>query len=133
MNFKLEEIDKNDYVKYRFAEINNNFRIGVVRSKQWVVNSDRDIFVRLLAVGREDNHRYSDWDIYSCGNRLIVEAEMHVFDKMCKIDVRVTDVLEGEKLDSTFLKEILFGAWQIHPYISSKFGFIPTAFDINVI
>ena len=132
MNFSYEDISQDDYVKYQFSKIDNYYSVGGVWSKKWLIEESRNIFVRLVAKGREEFQDFSDWDIYYHGNRIIVEVKILIREKICQVEVKINRILEGEKIPSESLRTILENSFPHSPYLISEIGYVPNSFQIII-
>jgi hypothetical protein len=75
MAFINEYISESDKEKYALEEINKRFVVGGTHARDWTVDHDRDMYLRNVAMGREDFSHQSTWTFYWRGQLIIVELE----------------------------------------------------------
>ena len=81
MSFVNEKISKEDVDKFRIIEIDNMPFVGKGRSRQWTVDRERDIYLRLIASllstpgGQEEGRDISDWSLYYKGEVIFIKLE----------------------------------------------------------
>lgn len=75
MAFVNEYISEADSNKYGLEEINNRFVVGGTRARSWTVDHDRDMYLRNVAMGREEFAHQSTWTFYWGGRVIVVELE----------------------------------------------------------
>ena len=76
MPFVNEYITPEDAEKYHLAEIDAKF-IGGNKSRDWTIDRERDIYLRNVAMGRdEDTKHESLWTFYWKGTPLTVRLDL---------------------------------------------------------
>ena len=76
MPFVNEYISPEDAAKYHLAEIDANFHGGNI-SRQWTIDRERDIYLRNLSRGREEETRHESlWTFYWKGTPLTVRLDL---------------------------------------------------------
>lgn len=75
MPFVNEYVSSDDKAKYRLSEIDAKFFGGV--SRQWTIDRERDIYLRLLSRGSEQDslHRQT-WSLYWKGELLTLRLDV---------------------------------------------------------
>jgi hypothetical protein len=76
MAFVSEYMSGADAEKYGIEAINNRFIIGGTRARDWTVDRDRDIYLRIVATGREETASRSTWILFRQGNLIVVELDL---------------------------------------------------------
>ena len=75
MAFINEYISAEDIKKYDLENINKKFVVGNVPICDWVINRERDIYLRVVARSREEFSHESTWVFYWHGVVIVVELE----------------------------------------------------------
>lgn len=76
MPFVNEYISPEDAAKYHLAEIDAKFNGGNI-SRQWTIDRERDIYLRNLSRGREEETRHeSVWTFYWEGTPLTLRLDL---------------------------------------------------------
>jgi hypothetical protein len=75
MGFVNEHIPKQDIKKYGIDEIDRQF-LDSTHSKEWTIDRARDIYLRLVAIGREDSSHETTWSFYWRGNLLLAKIDV---------------------------------------------------------
>lgn len=73
--FVNEYISEEDFKAYGLEEIDKKFVVGRVRSPQWTINRDANIYLRCVARGREERGHRSTWVFFWRGEMLKVYLE----------------------------------------------------------
>lgn len=77
MAFINENISKGDIEKFSIKEIDQ--RVGLSRrinARDWTVDSGREMYLRCVAMGREESMRESSWTFLWHGELIWVEIEL---------------------------------------------------------
>lgn len=72
MAFVNEHISDADVEKYGLKDIDANFLVGGSKRRDWTIDRERDIYLRQVASGREDQSEKSTWTFYWRGSPLIL-------------------------------------------------------------
>lgn len=80
MAFINEYISESDKEKYALEEINQRFIIGGTHARSWTVDHERNMYLRCVAMGREEFSHQSTWTFYWGQQLIIVEL-----DNICTI------------------------------------------------
>jgi hypothetical protein len=75
MSFVNEYISAEDIAKYGLDSIDKGFVVGGVRSRSWTVDHERNIYLRIVARGREDNFQCSTWTFFWRGELIVLGLE----------------------------------------------------------
>ena len=76
MPFINEYISREDAAKYHLAEIDAKFK-GGNESQDWTIDRERDIYLRNLAIGREEEFRHQGyWTFYWKGTALTIRLDL---------------------------------------------------------
>ena len=73
-NFVNEHISTSDVIKYNIEEIDKSYVIGGTSARDWTIDRDRDIYLRQVANGREENLGRSTWTFYWKGDLIRVDT-----------------------------------------------------------
>ena len=76
MTFINEYIPDPDVKKYDLEEIDKQFIVGGTYARAWTIDRARDIYLRKVAIGREEFRHQSTWTFYWKGTLLTVELDM---------------------------------------------------------
>ena len=77
MAFVNEEIPEADVEKYGLEKIDNELlSIGKTYSRSWTIDRARDIYLREVAVGRDEESSISTWTFYWKGELIWFKREM---------------------------------------------------------
>ena len=76
MPFVNEYISPEDAEKYTLAEIDVQLRAGGI-SQQWTIDRERDIYLRIVSRGREEEDRHESlWSFYWKGTPLLLRLDL---------------------------------------------------------
>jgi hypothetical protein len=75
MTFVNEFISKDDADEFGLEAIDKRFIVGGTRARDWTIDRDRNIYLRVVARGREEFFHQSFWTFYWHGDLLEVELE----------------------------------------------------------
>ena len=75
MAFINEHISADDIEKYDIESIDKRFIVGGVSSKNWTIDRERNIYLRIVARVREDYRHESTWTFFWNGELLLVELD----------------------------------------------------------
>jgi hypothetical protein len=75
MAFVNEYIAEEDVIKYGLEEIDSRFVVGGVKARDWTIDRERGVYLRVVARGREEISHQSTWTFYWKGQLLDVELE----------------------------------------------------------
>jgi hypothetical protein len=76
MAFVSEYMSGADAEKYGIEAINNRFIIGGTRARDWTVDRDRDIYLRIVTTGREEMASRSTWTLFRHGDLTVVDLDL---------------------------------------------------------
>lgn len=76
MGFVNEFIPEEDVEKYQLAEIDKRFVVGGTNARDWTIDRERDIYLRIVAVGREDWRNQTEWTLYWHGTLLTMRLDL---------------------------------------------------------
>ena len=76
MGFVNEFIPEEDVEKYQLAEIDKRFVVGGTNARDWTIDRERDIYLRNVAVGREDWRNQTEWTFYWHGTLLTMRLDL---------------------------------------------------------
>jgi hypothetical protein len=74
MPFINEHITVGDLARYEIEKIDKQFLIGGTSSRTWTVDRERDIYLRKVASGREDDLGRLTWTFYWRGELIRVDT-----------------------------------------------------------
>lgn len=75
MAFVNEYISAEDSKKYDIDGINKRFIVGGTNARDWTIDHERGIYLRMVAWGREEFSHQSTWTFYWHGELLVLELE----------------------------------------------------------
>lgn len=75
MAFVNEYISSEDREKYALDEIDKRFIVGGVMARDWTIDRDKNIYLRVLSRGREEFTYQSTWAFFWKGYVLILELD----------------------------------------------------------
>lgn len=64
MAFVNEYISKEDRLKYKIYEVDENFIVDGVRSDRWAIDREKNIYLRQVTSGREEFSQEVKWTLY---------------------------------------------------------------------
>jgi hypothetical protein len=76
MRFANERIPEEDVEKFGLPNIDKKFKFGRTYARDWAIDRSRDMYLRLVARGREEGADQSTWTFYWKGELLTVQLEM---------------------------------------------------------
>jgi hypothetical protein len=75
MAFRNEYISREDVEKYGLETVDEKFIVGGTRARDWTIDRDREIYLRVVARGREEFAHLSTWTMYWKGELMEVDIE----------------------------------------------------------
>lgn len=75
MAFVNEYITEEDVNKYGLEKTDSGFVVGGTKARDWTIDRERDIYLRVFARGREEISNQSTWTLYWKGALLVVVLE----------------------------------------------------------
>jgi|EndMetStandDraft_7_1072992.scaffolds.fasta_scaffold108870_3 hypothetical protein len=75
MAFVNEYIASADAERYDLESINETFIVGGTHAHDWTIDRDRDLYLRVVARGREEMAGCSTWTLYRCGDLIVVDLD----------------------------------------------------------
>jgi hypothetical protein len=75
MRFVNERIPKEDVEKFSLPDIDKKFKYGRTYARDWTIDRSRDMYLRIVARGREERADQSTWTFYWKGQLLTVQLE----------------------------------------------------------
>ncbi|NKI93551.1 hypothetical protein [Rhizobacter sp. SG703] len=76
MAFSNEYISDADVKKYDLESIDQKFVVGGTHSRDWTIDRDRNIYLRVVTRGREEMAHVSTWTLFRHGDLVAVELEL---------------------------------------------------------
>lgn len=76
MAFVNEYIADADVKKYDIESIDKKFVVGGTHSRNWTIDRDRDIYLRVVSRGREEIAHRSTWTLFRGGDLVVVDLEL---------------------------------------------------------
>jgi hypothetical protein len=76
MAFVNEYMSGADAEKYGIEAINNRFIVGGTRARDWTIDGERDVYLRIVATGREEMASRSTWTLFRNGVLIVVELDL---------------------------------------------------------
>jgi hypothetical protein len=76
MTFVNEHISKEDVEKYSLESIDKKFIVGGTNSRSWTIDRERDVYLRNLTRGREENRSESGWSLFWHGEWIYLELSV---------------------------------------------------------
>lgn len=100
MAFINEYIPPADLVKYEIEKIDKKYLIGGTSSRTWTIDRERDVYLRKVAAGREEDAARLTWTLHWKGDLIHVEIETiridrgaagqrHAYETVRRIDIPV--------------------------------------------
>lgn len=74
MAFINENISDENRKKYNIDEINQKFHMGEI-SRDWTIDKERDIYIRIMHAGREEASHCSTWTLFWKNELIFFELE----------------------------------------------------------
>ena len=74
--FVNEYISDEDKQAYGIEAINENFVVGGTTARDWTIDRERDIYLRIVATGREEIAHQSTWTLYWHGELIVVDLSL---------------------------------------------------------
>lgn len=81
MAFINEYIPPADLVKYEIEKIDKQYVVGGTSARDWTIDRERDVYLRNVAAGREENASRLTWTLYWKGSLIRVETETIKIDR----------------------------------------------------
>jgi hypothetical protein len=110
MAFVNEYIPEADVEKYGLEEIDSKFLIGRIYDRTWTIDRERDIYLRQVAAGRDEDSRISTWAFHWKGALIWLKREELAFrggrNAPSWSHARVYDFVIPEPLQSQ--REVIF-------------------------
>ena len=76
MAFVNEEVSKEDAKKYGMDQIDENHLVGRIIYRTWTIDRARDIYLREVAHGRDEESQLSTWTFYWKGALIWFKREV---------------------------------------------------------
>jgi hypothetical protein len=76
MAFVNEYIPEADFEKYGLAEIDSKFLTTGVKSRDWTVDRERNIYLRQVTTYREDMENIARWNLFWKGDLLWLDKKV---------------------------------------------------------
>lgn len=75
MAFVNEYIPPEDFVKYGIEAIDLQYWNTTLRSRQWTIDRERNIYLRAVASGKEELSHISTWSLYWKSDLILFQRE----------------------------------------------------------
>lgn len=76
MAFLNEKISDQDRSKYGLDEVDKKFVVGGTKSRYWTIDRDKDMYLRQVAIGREEICYQQTWTFYWHGELLVIYLDL---------------------------------------------------------
>lgn len=75
MSFVNEKISPEDVKKYGIESVDKKFVYGGTISREWTRDAERDMYLRQVAIGREETLSEATWTLYWGGKIITLKTE----------------------------------------------------------
>lgn len=76
MAFANEYISADDRLKYELDSINAKFIVGGTNARDWTIDRDRNIYLRVVSRGREEMASISTWTLFRDGDLIVFDLDI---------------------------------------------------------